>query len=170
MDKCVAEVHSRGYVSATLHSAMIAIIKLHAPRMDIYNSRWAGLVSWADLGPGIYAEDLRSELDDEYGYDNLKTMPQAERIDAARTVIGRMIELGPVFYAAAIRDQGGRNAWIGFMHNDAAEIFLQGIYPDVAAFETAMRVSGWIFPAKGNPSPAEHGLSISDSELIGILG
>ena len=139
--------------------------------MDVHNSCWEGFREQLNFGPAVHLDDLLIQIDEAYGLSEVKEMSEAKAIDLAHGVLRAQIEGGAVlFYAVAIRDRAGKNAWLGFSHNDAAEVALEGVFADALTFENKLRSSGHIFPASDGPLPSGRTDHVSDAQLAAMLG
>ncbi len=67
LDQFIADVHARRMLGKARRGAMVALIRLHTPNMDVWNSRRLGFRELVTLGMGVHLGDLVNEFVEQYG-------------------------------------------------------------------------------------------------------
>ena len=165
LDQCINDIESGRKIGGTRRAALVALIRLRTERMDIWNARWVGFRGIVNLGPGVSLPDEAIEIIEQYGRPGDPTATDEERVEAYRQSIEGAIERGPVFYTVRILASDVREGWLGFEHNEAAEVtFIDG-FSDPVAFENMLRADGRVFPFDVEP-PSGRVDTFSDEELL----
>ena len=166
LDACITDIQSDQKISGARRTALVALIRLRTERMDVWNSRWVGFRGIVTLGVGVHLSSEAIQVIEQYGRPGDPDAADAERVAAYRQSVDSAIERGPVFYAVRIRACDGREGWLGFEHNDVAEVILVDGFPDPVAFEDMLRAGGWVFPFDVEPPPSGRIDTFSDEELL----
>ena len=169
LDRCIADIQSGKKISRARHTALVAMIRLHSQRMDVWNSSWVGFRGIVTLGLGVHLADESIEVIEQYGKPGDADGTDEERVEGYRSAIEGAIERGPIFYAVRIHSSDGREGWLGFEHNDAAEVIFMDGFPDPVAFVKMLRADGWVFPFDVEPPPSGRVDTFSDEELLDQL-
>ena len=169
LDQCINDIQSGQKIGGARRTALVALIRLRTEQMDVWNLEWVGFREIVTLGPGVLMTDEALEIIEQYGKPGDPTATDAERVEAYRHSIEGAIERGPVFYTVCIRSSEGRDTWLGFEHNEAAEVTFVDGFPDPVAFENMLRADGWVFPFDIEPPPSGRVDTFSDEDLLDRL-
>ena len=158
LDACVEGVHGGLTIPEDVLPALKEMVAHRLSDSEIYGGRWAGLGELVLLDGSIHLPDLLWYVEDELG-GNLEDHPPEDLIDAFRRAWECAMMCGPGYYCRAIRSSEGETAWLGFRHNDAAEVDVVGLYPTPLRFEEELRSDGWLFsldPEGRPPGSTDH--------------
>ena len=121
--------------------------------MDVWNSRSVGSWGIVTLGLGVHLASEAIEVIEQYGRPGDPDATDAERVSAYRRTSDGAIEGGPIFFAVRIRAGDGREGWLGFEHNDAAEVIVVNGSPNWSRSKTCCEQTGGCFHLMSSPRP-----------------
>ena len=153
IDSCVATTHPGKPLNKAQNAAMKDLLERVVPDGDMWNSRWDGFWDTCSIGMAVELREAIRSVREDYGEtgDDESTSERAVKI--FRSVIEESLQRGPGFCCNKIRATDGREAWICFCVNDAAETTIEGVYSTPLAAEEDLRAQGLVFPSKHEKPP-----------------
>jgi hypothetical protein len=169
IDSCIAAIHSGKSLSRAEIAAVEHLINRAIPDGDIWNASWSGFRDTCQIGIAVELHEVIREVREDWGETGDDESTSEEAVQVFRSVIEGSLERGPGFYCKKIRATDGREAWICFCLNDAAETTIEGLFLTPLAAEENLRAQGWVFPKQHEVPPSGVQDDWSDEHVLPML-
>jgi hypothetical protein len=169
IDSSIAAIHSGESLTRVQIAALEETIKRAIPSGDVWNSSWPGFRETCQIGMAVELDEVIREVREDWGETGDDESTSEAAVQTFRSVIEQSFERGPGFYCKKICATDGREAWICFCHNDAAETTMEGLFLTPLAAEENLRAQGWVFPSEHEVPPSGVQDNWSDEHVLHML-